>query len=300
VFQIKDDLIMKERQTMRGSGQSKERIAIPWAHFRAPPFHATALRVLELAGDEGTSTQQLSELVSSDPVFSSEVLTIANSAIIAHRLSVTSILQAVSMLGTHNLSGVCLTVAVRAYLGKSMAHRSLYSIWRHSLASALIAERLAIVGLMNKDKAYTGGIMHDIGRFALAALRPKEYAELLGNHRGSANSILEPERDMFGLDHCQVGEQLVRDWGLPKEFATLVCPPAVTRRAGEHWEMADLVHMSCRMADTAGFAAFSGCEALPYSDLLDELPSRERNLFPSDITVLIFDVNNRIQAIESI
>jgi HD-like signal output (HDOD) protein len=292
--------IIEEREKVRGPLQGKEAIVIPWVHFRVPPFPATALRVLELTGDERASIHQLSQLISSDPVFSTEVLAIANSALIAHRLSVTSVLQAVAMLGTHNLSGVCLTVAVRAYLGKSMGHRSLYAIWRHSLAAALIAERIAIVGLMNKDKAYTGGIVHDIGRFALAALRPKEYAELLGNHCGNADSILEPERGLFGFDHCQVGQHLVRDWQLPKDFATFVSPPNSARREGGHWEMIDVVHMGCRMADSAGFAAFAGCEVTPYGDLFDQLPSRERSLFPSDIAVLTEEISHRINAIESL
>jgi hypothetical protein len=53
------------------------------------------------------------------------------------------------------------------------------------------------------------------------------------------------------------------------------------------------------MADAAGFAAFSGCDVLPFSDLLSQLPIRERSLFHADIKDLAADVEDRINAIES-
>jgi hypothetical protein len=63
--------------------------------------------------------------------------------------------------------------------------------------------------------------------------------------------------------------------------------------------MAELINVSCRMADAARFSAFQGCEATPYPALLDELPARERRLFHSDIEGLASSVAARIQAVES-
>lgn len=62
--------------------------------------------------------RQLGDLISTDPSFSSEVLTIANSALYANRSPITSILQAIAILGTNKLKGVCLAVGVRAYLAR--------------------------------------------------------------------------------------------------------------------------------------------------------------------------------------
>jgi len=63
--------------------------------------------------------------------------------------------------------------------------------------------------------------------------------------------------------------------------------------------MADLINVSCRMADTAGFPAFPGCEITPFPELLDELPPRERSLFHTAIEPLAFEVTKKISAIES-
>jgi HD-like signal output (HDOD) protein len=148
-------------------------VPVPWAHLHLPPFPQIAIRVLQSANNENVPMRQLSDLISSDPAFSSEVLTIANSVLYAPCFPVTSILQAIAVLGTNNLKGLCLTVGVRAYLGKSLTHPSLRAIWRHNLACGLVAEHqhLAASGLMDKDAAYTAGVMHDIGRLPLVVIR---------------------------------------------------------------------------------------------------------------------------------
>jgi purine-binding chemotaxis protein CheW len=93
---------------------------VTWEHLRLPPFPQVALRVLQLANKENVQMHQLSDLISSDPAFASEVLTIANSLLYAPRFPSKSIQQAIVVLGINNLQGMCLTVGARAYMGKAM------------------------------------------------------------------------------------------------------------------------------------------------------------------------------------
>lgn len=273
---------------------------LPWAHLRLPPFPQIALRVLQLTHNENVSLHQLCELISTDPAFASEVLTVANSILYAPRYPSNSILQAVTILGEDTLTGMCITVGVRAYLGKSMKQPAMHSLWRHNLACALIAERLAGLGIVDKDVAYTAGILHDMGRIALAVVQPHTYAELLNTHRGPAQSILVAERELFGLDHCETGLQLVGDWKLPEMFQPIVCEHHADRRTDGAWNETELIKMSCKMADAAGYPAFAGCAAVPYLELLDELPARERRLFDPDIATLSAALAEKIHAIEMV
>ncbi len=195
---------------------------VPWAYLRLPPFPQVAVRVLQLANNENVQLHQLCDLISSDPAFASEILTVSNSLLYAPRYPSTTILQAVAVLGANTLQGMCVTVGVRAYLGKAMSYPAMRNLWRHNLACAIIAERIADSGSFDKDIAYTAGILHDIGRMALAVIQPKGYAALLEKHRGAAASMLEAERELFGWDHCEIGRQLIGDWKLPESFETVV------------------------------------------------------------------------------
>ena len=272
---------------------------LPWAHLRLPPFPQVAVRVLQLVNNENVQLHQLSDLVSSDPAFASEVLTIANSPLYAPRFPSSSILQAIAVLGANHLQGLCLTVAARAYLGKSLNQPSMRAVWRHNVACALIAEHIAAASSQDKDAAFTNGVMHDIGRLALAVVRPKEYAQLLATHSGTPDSILRGERDLFGWDHCEAGRQLIADWKLPPEFEAIVADHHSPRPRGAGWSMADLTSLSCRMADTAGFPAFPGCLVTPYQDLIEELPARERMFFPAVLEPLAQEIEEKIDVLES-
>lgn len=276
-----------------------EASTLSWAHLRLPPFPQVAIRVLQLTHNENVQLHELSQLISSDPAFASEVLTVANSLLYAPRFPASSVLQAIAVLGANNLQGLCLTVGVRAYLGKSLNQPCMRAIWRHNLACALIADQLASVGFLDRDIAFTSGVMHDIGRLALAVIRPREYSLLLENHSGFAGSILKAERVLFGWDHCEAGRQLIVDWKLPAEFEAIAAGHHEPPRKSGSWNMPDLINMSCRMADTAGFTAFPGCEATPFPDLLDELPARERRLFHSTVEPLSFEIARKIDSVES-
>ncbi|HVZ84614.1 MAG TPA: HDOD domain-containing protein [Terracidiphilus sp.] len=272
----------------------------PWSHLRLPPFSQVALRVLQLASSESLQLHELSQLISADPALASEILRIVNSAAYSPRVPIADVLQAIAVMGANHLQGLCLTVAVRGYIGKSIGNPAMHALWRHNLACAAIAEQLAGVSYMDNDVAFTCGIMHDIGRLALAAVYRNEYTELLRTHSGRAGSILAREREIFGKDHCEVGKQLVEEWALPEDFEPIV---------GRHHEpmahecpcdLPSLVGLSCRMADAAGFPAFPGCEAEPFEALLEEMPARERQRFHTDVGTLIFEINRKINAIESI
>ena len=264
-----------------------------------PPFPQVALKVLQLASNENVQLSRVGQLISSDPAFASEVLTVVNSLLYAPRYPIRSILQAIEVLGASHLQGLCLTVGVRAYLGKSLGHPTMRTLWRHNMACALISQQIASAGTTDRDIAYTAGVLHGIGLLALAVVRPQEYIDLLGTFIGTSSGILDRERMVFGIDHCELGKKLVTDWSLPEDFAAVMSAPHIPGGPGQ-WGIAEIVGLSCRMADSAGFSAFSACHAAPFEELLEELPPRERKLFHTEVQTLSFEVSKKIAALESI
>ena len=208
-------------------------VQIDWAHLRMPPFPQVALKVLQLANDENVQLRRLGELISSDPAFASELLSVVNSLLYAPRYPIRSILQAIEVLGASHLQGLCLTVGVRGYLGKSLGHPTMRTLWRHNMACALISQQIASAGTTDRDIAYTAGILHGIGLLAMAVVRPQEYIHLLGTYIGTADSMLDKERAVFGIDHCELGKKLIADWNLPEDFAAAISAPHVRSASGQ-------------------------------------------------------------------
>src|SRR4051812_40075478 len=79
---------------VRDASETQMAAKLPWAQLRLPPFPQVAMRVLQLAQNENVQLHQLCDLISSDPAFASEVLTVANSVLYSPRYPSSSILQA--------------------------------------------------------------------------------------------------------------------------------------------------------------------------------------------------------------
>src|SRR6266576_1180917 len=107
-----------------------------------PPFPLVALRALNVLSGTDTSLRELCALIRPDPVFAAEVLRIANSPLVAFSKEITSVLQASMLLGFRRLRRLIITLGFRSYMDKSFTQAQ-QACWRHSFASAMIAERIA-------------------------------------------------------------------------------------------------------------------------------------------------------------
>jgi len=266
-----------------------------WSCVRLPPFSPVAAKIVELIDDEDASADELSKLISSDQAFASAVLTLANSALYAHRFPVTDILHAIHRLGMKNLQGLCMSIAMVKLLGTHLRILRIQNLWLHNLACGFIAEKLAAGTGIDHGSAFTCGVVHDVGRLALCVLQPDKYAHLLETHRGSPASIMPLEKKMFGFDHCETGHELVLSWMLPGPFDRVVQTHHGPPRNDDLWSLADLVNLSCRMADSIGFAAFPGCEAAPYADLIAAAPNKAVGELYPDAGSLASEIQGNIE-----
>jgi len=146
----------------------------------------------------------------------------------------------------------------------------------------------------NKDTAYTAGLLHDVGRLALLASYPAEYARMLDVSDEFGYDLLGCEQDLFDIDHCVAGEWLVREWHFRKSASRYQAPPPeVGRRpAGP----AGVWHFSCRMPTPSFSVITSSSEDL--SKLKEELPPKLLAILKDEeaFTALITE---RVKALES-
>jgi HD-like signal output (HDOD) protein len=274
--------------------QHKDR---PWALIDLPPFPAVAMRILKLVARDDIGIKELTREIQSDVALSAEVLTLANSAFFGFRTEIKNILQATALLGAERVKAIALTIAMKAYLTESFQIPALLACWRHSLACALVAEDLAKASLVEKDFAYTAGLLHDVGRLALGMIKPLEYANLLCSAEEKPFNVLERERELFGMDHCMAGRWLTQAWKLPKVFTDVTAHHHDNPQSGK-FDMVALIHRSCQMADALGFEAVRPVRPVTFPDILQSLPARERSRFQPEPEQLALSVATKITAME--
>ena len=194
------------------------RIAQPWAFKNLPPFRQVALKLMQLTAQENVPLGKVHQVLRTDIAFSTEVLRLANSALIGSRIEVRSVAHAVDMLGLERIKALSMTIAMRDFVSAPKNQEAMELGWRYNLATAVICEWLAPFLALDPDACYTAGLIHDIGRLAILRAFPDEYMSMAPAIEDYQFDLLRCEKQLFDIDHCEAGRWLMDRWGFPAEL----------------------------------------------------------------------------------
>ncbi|MBI1788282.1 MAG: HDOD domain-containing protein [Acidobacteria bacterium] len=249
---------------------------------KIPAFPPVAARLLQLLADDAVSTEALAEAIRMDPALTADILQRANSPLFGFESRIDSVQHALALLGTHRIRKIALTLLAGTYLQGVQTLEDHRRCWRHTLATAFLTEELAWACSMQEDMAYTAGLLHDIGRMGLLVAYPKEYGDLLKKARENAYDVLESERLLFGMDHCEAGRQLADTWRLPHDLIVIAGRHHDTPATREI-DLLHLAHLGCRLADTLGYYVVEPAATLAVEEIKESLPEAARARFCPDI-----------------
>lgn len=186
--------------------------------YRQPVFPAVVLRPLESGPDEGVSASALCELAAGDPALTASLLRVANSGLYSPPKRITTLRAAIQYIGLKAARKVLTASVVRPFF----APGPITAIWKHSLAVAQLAERLALISSRVDPKhAFLAGLVHDVGRLAF---------ERLTGDAGAARARMTRERceDIFvekvicRSDHGDIGADILQHWNFPDTIVSAV------------------------------------------------------------------------------
>src|SRR5271165_6465502 len=184
-----------------------------------PTLPTYLLDLNALLSSPSVDLKKVGKVIRTDPSLTAQVLRLCNSALFGLRHRVISIEQAAVLLGTERLRTLVLTCSLMQFAGKHVPMNSLLHFWQHSFLAALLSERIARqVDYPEKEQAYLGGLMHDIGQLPLWMLVMEEQTRQreLPPEGWPDNLLLE--REYFGTDHGKVGRWMAVAWNFMPSF----------------------------------------------------------------------------------
>ena len=220
----------------------------------------------------------------------------ANSALFGVAKEIKTVQNAVVILGLDFIKALAVTVGMRSYVKSAMRIPILRSCWHHSVATALLSRELATASRASGDEAYTAGLLHDIGRIGLMASYPPAYANMLSVSYEYSFDVMEFERDLFDIDHCEAGAWLAEEWGLPKTIA-LVAQHHHEEPVPHKVDILNFVALGCRLADTLGFSVTGGSRVWTLEEVHACLPESAQVRFHPDAENLKARVTAHIEAL---
>ena len=181
-----------------------------------PALPMVVIELMSTMDQEDAGGNELAEKLARDQALTAKTLRLANSSFYGMQSKVTSIQQAIAILGFNGVRTLVTTAAVISnFSGKKSSSFDFLAFWRHSVATAVCAKLLAKSLRLNQDYAFMIGLLHDIGRLVLVTCSPEHYAKVLAHRKQQDCCLLDAEMAVLGVPHTVVGSALAAHWKFP-------------------------------------------------------------------------------------
>jgi HD-like signal output (HDOD) protein len=198
---------------------------------RLPSPKGVAFALTNVCRSDNVHSQEIVDLVRTDPALSGRLLALANSAATGGR-SVIAIDDAVARIGVTGVSRVALAFSlIDQYAAGACTNFNYAGYWSQSLLMAAASKEFGTLRKMgDAGELFSLGLLAQIGCLAMATAFPTEYSTLIVRDLGRTD-LLAQENCLLGTNHLALSEVLLTRWGIPLTDVHAFCryeePPLV-------------------------------------------------------------------------
>ena len=176
-----------------------------------PTLPAVAQKVSKMAENDDTSATQLGKIIATDQALSGRVLRLVNSSFYGFPGRISSISNAIVLLGFDVVKSLIISVSVF-----EMMEKGIVGLWEHSLGCAIASRIIAkkIKGCQPEEVS-VAGLLHDIGKVVVSIQLTENYDEIKKLIAEEKIIFWEAEKKVLGFTHEEIGGWLVESWNLP-------------------------------------------------------------------------------------
>jgi HD-like signal output (HDOD) protein len=181
------------------------------------PLPEVAMRVLQLSREEDVIPRELVAVIQTDAGITAKVLKLCNSAYFGFRREIASLHEAGNLLGVSTLVNLVLTSCAGKYFRDygPRGQRASRDRWEESVSNALAAGMIAGLAGVDKPRAYTAGLLVNVGHLVMDRFLPEKIDHLRAAI-GEGASRIEAEQQVIGMDHAEIGCRLAQRWDFPE------------------------------------------------------------------------------------
>ena len=189
-----------------------------------PAFGPTVQRILAMSKEMHCSPRDLVHVIETDPVVMIKVLKVVNSALYGYGKNITSVNQAVVILGFNTIKNLALGIADTGMLpAKNVGGFDAQRYLVHSLTTAAIAKLLAAQKAdADPQDYYIAGLLHDFGKVMIAQYKPSRFRQALDTSLWEGSALHTNLQSITGLNHAQICSGLLKNWGFKESLVTAI------------------------------------------------------------------------------
>jgi putative nucleotidyltransferase with HDIG domain len=170
-------------------------------------------------------TSQIAEIIRRDPSLTARLLRLVNSVFYGVSRPIKSIEEAVFYLGVRQIRQLAMVTPIIEDFQKLAGAKGFpwREFWRHCIGTALMTRE--VIDLVQSQKGeidYVAGLIHDVGKIAMASAFPEHFEEIYHRRSGNGVDLLVTEREVLGIDHAELGALYLKKQSLPDMFVEIV------------------------------------------------------------------------------
>lgn len=175
-----------------------------------PSQPASLVKLSLLLAEEEVNLQSLSQLIESDMALAAAVLKAVNSSLYGVSGRVQSVQQAITYLGTREVSAVMFEIGLRAVFPPTP---ELLPIWQRAAVRGVLMGRIGATLSVDPWAAHSAGLFEECGKAVLLRHDSDRYLPMLKSAENESDLIAD-EHNAFGVSNDKLGAALCESWGL--------------------------------------------------------------------------------------
>lgn len=222
-----------------------------------PSLPDVVSKIINMVNDPDVSFKHVADEIAKDQAITANILKLCNSAYFSKGKEISSIDRAIVILGLKEVKDIVVIATTKSVLNKVIVGYDLArgELWKHGVAVAMLAKKIATECNQKAiaDIAFTGGIIHDVGKTVLALFVQSTFKEILNTVTEKSITFQEAEKVVMGFDHQQIGEQVAIKWKFPKVLQSIVRYHHEPMNApDDHKMIVSIVHIANTLCLMAG------------------------------------------------
>jgi HD-like signal output (HDOD) protein len=177
-------------------------------------------RLESLLSDGNSSMDEVVQLIRLDLGIATRVLQVANSAYYSKGNRCLTVDESVNRVGYDQVFDLVAYAVATQVLARPLTIYGLEAdeLWRRSVACASAADLLAAHTGLDRNIAYTNGLLHSVGMVVINEWAVRHAPSLFLKSEDFPREASELERTSFGFTQAEVGAALLRHWEFPREM----------------------------------------------------------------------------------
>jgi len=188
-----------------------------------PSLSPIAIQLVELAADDRSTAPELAAIIEKDPGLATRLLKLVGSAFYARPERVSSISQAVVLLGFNKVRVMALSLSLRDAFPMGEHEGLDYNhFWKTSLYRALIAQdfvrAMRPINNLYPEEAFIAALISEIGILIFYNACPEETKKRFPVGTLPLKEAIAWEEENLGINHREIGSVVLRRWRFPDHF----------------------------------------------------------------------------------